>query len=113
MTTLTDMTVSAVAGADGSATVTFNGPGMSFDVLDVDVIVTTSDSTSLPNVTLYRGAPALGRRLAFNADGRGGTFRGGGVADYIGAGDSWSVKWEGCAPGSTCSATLTGMVRRR
>lgn len=113
MTRLVDLTVSATAGPDGSAVVTFSGPGDSFDVLVVDSITTTSDSTTLPDVTLYRGDPAADRRLAYNPDGRSGSFRGGGSADRIGAGDSWSLRWTRCDPTATCTATITGTVRRR
>lgn len=110
---LVDVTSSAVAGADGYATVRIAGPGDAFDVLDVDAIVCTSDSATLPDVTLYRGDPAGDRRIAYNPDGRSGTFRGGGAADRIGAGDTWSVRWGRCDPGAVCTVTVTGVVTRR
>ena len=113
MTRLIDLTVTATANSDGHAVVTFSGPGNSFDVLTVDVIVCTSDSGRLPDVTLYRGDPAADRRLSYNPDGRSGSFRGGGTADRIGAGDSWALRWSRCDPGATCTATLTGTVARR
>ena len=111
--TLVDTTATAVAGADGTATVRFYGPGVSQDVLHVDAIACTSTSTALPNVTLYRGESAAGRRIAYNPDGRSGTFRGGGSADRIGAGDVWSCVWAACTVGASCSASLTGTVSRR
>ena len=37
----------------------------------------------------------------------------GGAADVIASGDVWSVRWAGCTPGASCSAALTGTVRRR
>jgi hypothetical protein len=113
MTQLVQPQLDAVADAAGTATVRFAGPGDNFDVLAVDAISCTSDSALLPGVTIYRGEPVVGRRLAFNPDGRSGTFRGGATSDVIPAGDLWSVQWTGATPGAACSAALTGTVRRR
>lgn len=108
-----ESTLSATADADGLATVRFDGPGMSFDRLVVDVIGLTCSSGSIPDATLYRGAPGDGRRLAYNADGVSGWFDGGGSNDVIDSGEAWSVQWTGCDAGAQCTAALSGTVQRR
>lgn len=110
---LYDVTSTATAAADGTATVRIVGPGDAFDVLIVDLISVTSTSGLLPDCTLYRGNPADGRRLAYNPDGQTGTFEGGGTADRITSGDVWSLRWTGADPGAVCTASITGTVRRR
>lgn len=104
---------SATVAADGTATVRFDGPGMSFDVLVVDVISLSSTSALLAAATLYRGEPAGGRRLAYNVDGLAGAFDGGGSNDVIDSGESWSVQWTGATAGSSVTASLSGTVTRR
>lgn len=110
---LVDLTIDATASAAGIATVRISGPGDSFDVFVVELISLRSTSALLPDCTLYRGDPADGRQLAYNPDGQSGTFVGGGAADRIGSGDTWSLQWTGADSGALCSASVTGIVRRR
>lgn len=110
---LVESTLDAVADADGRAVVRFQGPVVVQDVINVDAISLRSDSEALPDATLYRGAPAVGRRIAHVADGKTGGFFRTGASDVIHGGDVWTVEWTGADPGSTCSAALTGTVTTR
>lgn len=103
----------AVADGAGRAVVRFDGPGDAWEYLAVDVISCTSDSTSRPTLTLYRGLPSSGVIIATNPDGITGAFDGGGVSDRLAAGESWSLSWAGADPGATCTAALSGVIQRR
>lgn len=110
----TEVTKTATADADGLAVVRFDGPGMAFDRLLVDVIgLVVTGTGGIPDATLYRGAPGDGRRLAYNADGATGWFDGGASNDVIDSGETWSIQWTGCDPGDVCTAALSGTVVRR
>jgi hypothetical protein len=113
---LVDLQLDAVCGAAGSAEMTFDGPGDSFDQLRVDAIACRCLEAGVPGtdgtVTLYRGRAADGRMIAQMLD-TNGTFRGGGVADVIGAGDRWTVAFTRCVAGALVTASLTGTVERR
>lgn len=104
---------STTANAAGEATLTFYGADASFEVLRVDVISLDCTSTLVPEARLYRGDPSAGRLIAVAPDGLAGQFIGGGPTDYIESGRSWSVKWTGATPGSTCAAQLSGVTVRQ
>jgi hypothetical protein len=104
---------SATADAAGTAVVRFTGPGDAWNVITVDVISLQSDSAGLPEARLYRGDPASGVLMGIAPDGLTGGFAGGGAADVLGPSDVWSIQWVGADPGSTCTAALSGVERRR
>lgn len=105
--------VQAIADASGVATVRFDGPGGSFDVLDVEVISLDCNSAGVPEARLYRGDPSAGQLIAVNPDGLTGQFLTAGAANRIESGRVWFLRWTGCTPGAVCNAVLAGTERRR
>lgn len=108
------ITRSATADADGTATVRFDGPAISFDTLAVYLIsLDVTGSNTEPEARLYNGRPASGRLISLNVDGTAGQFVADGNPWDIPAGFSWSIQWTGATPGADCSASLSGTERRR
>lgn len=113
MSYVTTVQRSTTAAADGTASVTFVGPGQAWEVLVIHSIQLAGDSADLPVAKVYRGRDvATGLLIATELDGNAGGFDGG-PGDVLDTSDVLVVGWEGCTSGAAMSAHLVGTVTRK
>lgn len=103
----------ATAGADGTCSVRFLGPGVTYRTLEVATIQLGSTSAARPIAKLYRGQSTTATPIATEDNGGSGAFVGGAPSDHLNGTDRYVIRWENADPGSFCSATLVGTERSR
>jgi len=103
-------TQAGVVGANGIATLTFNGPPSLTTRQLATIVVFCSSSTPRPTATVYRRSIQPGSRLAATPVGNDDVF----VADgeTIQSGEPFFVQWTGAQVGATVRANAYGTDTR-
>ena len=99
----------AIVAADGTATITFNGPP-SRTVRDLSsIVVTCSSSSPHPTAKLYRSSVSPNRLMATSRAADADTFLPDGQADQLKSGEPFIIVWSGATVGATVGANAYGV----
>jgi hypothetical protein len=98
---------SAIAGADGRATVQL-GPSRAFEDWTLESVAVFSNSVLQSQARVYRDSEAPSRFLGGTYDGNNDSAV---AKTFLSTGQSVVVVWSGCTVGAQCTVTLNGLRR--